>query len=200
MLEKELKNRFTEVSTLTRNGEAYFFIAKPNGRSCNILLTSDLHQYSMPEETLNNSKSHKELYFLLPEYWDISHLENALLDWLFETLSKLKQYVIENKTWFSDGHTMRANSEGKILSKDMKQTYLMLTDPIFLEVELAPIHIDSMEIGFLGVLPIFKNEFQHKQAFGTQKLMQLFERYQVTERLDEYRTNLVKSRWRRIFG
>jgi hypothetical protein len=57
-----------------------------------------------------------------------------------------------------------------------------------------------MEIGFLGVLPIFKNEFQHKQAFGTQKLMQLFERYQVTERLDEYRTNLVKSRWRRIFG
>ena len=47
---------------------------------------------------------------------------------------------------------------------------------------------------------IFKNEFQHKQAFGTQKLMLLFERYQVTERLDEYRTNLVKSRWRRIFG
>jgi hypothetical protein len=65
---------------------------------------------------------------------------------------------------------------------------------------LAPISVDSKQVGFLGVLPIFKNEFQHKQAFGTQKLMLLFERYQVTERLDEYRTNLVKSRWRRIFG
>jgi hypothetical protein len=200
MLEKELKNRFKEVSTLSRNGEDYFFISKPNGKSCNVLITSGLHQYRMSEETLDNSKSHKELYFLLPEYWDISHLDNAVQDWLFETLSKLKQYVIDNKTWFSDGHTMHANSEGKMLSKEMKQTYLMLTDPIFLQVELAPISVDSKQVGFLGVLPIFKNEFQHKQAFGTQKLMLLFERYQVTERLDEYRTNLVKSRWRRIFG
>ena len=200
MLEKELKNRFKEVSTLSRNGEDYFFISKPNGKSCNVLITSGLHQYRMSEETLDNSKSHKELYFLLPEYWYISHLDNAVQDWLFETLSKLKQYVIDNKTWFSDGHTMHANSEGKMLSKEMKQTYLMLTDPIFLQVELAPISVDSKQVGFLGVLPIFKNEFQHKQAFGTQKLMLLFERYQVTERLDEYRTNLVKSRWRRIFG
>ena len=200
MLEKELKNRFKEVSTLSRNGEDYFFISKPNGKSCNVLITSGLHQYRMSEETLDNSKSHKELYFLLPEYWDISHLDNAVQDWLFETLSKLKQYVIDNKTWFSDGHTMHANSEGKMLSKEMKQTYLMLTDPIFLQVELAPISVDSKQVGFLGVLPIFKNEFHHKQAFCTQKLMLLFERYQVTERLDEYRTNLVQSRWRRIFG
>ena len=60
--------------------------------------------------------------------------------------------------------------------------------------------VGSKEVSFLGVLPIFRNEFHHKQAYGTNKLISLFESYQVTERIDEYRTNLVKSRWRRIFG
>jgi hypothetical protein len=76
----------------------------------------------------------------------------------------------------------------------------MLSDPVFLEKELAPMFVDSRDVSFLSVVPIFRNEFQHKQAFGTDKLISLFETYQVTERLDEYRTNLVKSRWRRIFG
>ena len=136
----------------------------------------------------------------MPEYWVVADIEKEQFQWLFQTLRKLKKHVIEKKTWFADGHTMLANEEGKQLSDQMKQTYLMLSDPVFLEKELAPMFVDSRDVSFLSVVPIFRNEFQHKQAFGTDKLISLFETYQVTERLDEYRTNLVKSRWRRIFG
>ena len=200
MLKNELEKRFATLYPLSKDGEDYFFIAKPDDAACNILMTSGLNKYGMPSQVSTKSLVHKELYFLLPEYWVVADIEKEQFQWLFQTLRKLKKHVIEKKTWFADGHTMRANEEGKQLSDQMKQTYLMLSDPVFLEKELAPMFVDSRDVSFLSVVPIFRNEFQHKQAFGTDKLISLFETYQVTERLDEYRTNLVKSRWRRIFG
>jgi len=200
MLKNELEKRFATLHPLSKDGEDYFFIAKPDDAACNILMTSGLNEYGMPSQVSTKSLVHKELYFLLPEYWVVADIEKEQFQWLFQTLRKLKKHVIEKKTWFADGHTMRANEEGKQLSDQMKQTYLMLSDPVFLEKELAPLFVDSRDVSFLSVVPIFRNEFQHKQAFGTDKLISLFETYQVTERLDEYRTNLVKSRWRRIFG
>ena len=200
MLKNELEKRFATLYPLSKDGEDYFFIAKPDDAACNILMTSGLNEYGMPSQVSTKSLVHKELYFLLPEYWIVADIEKEQFQWLFQTLRKLKKHVIEKKTWFADGHTMRANEEGKQLSDQMKQTYLMLSDPVFLEKELAPMFVDSRDVSFLSVVPIFRNEFQHKQAFGTDKLISLFETYQVTERLDEYRTNLVKSRWRRIFG
>lgn len=200
MLKNELEKRFATLHPLSKDGEDYFFIAKPDDVACNILMTSGLSEYGMPSQVSTKSFVHKELYFLLPEYWVVADIEKEQFQWLFQTLRKLKKHVIEKKTWFADGHTMRANEEGKQLSDQMKQTYLMLSDPVFLEKELAPMFVDSRDVSFLSVVPIFRNEFQHKQAFGTDKLISLFETYQVTERLDEYRTNLVKSRWRRIFG
>ena len=200
MLKNELEKRFATLHPLSKDGEDYFFIAKPDDAACNILMTSGLNEYGMPTQVSTKSLVHKELYFLLPEYWVVADIEKEQFQWLFQTLRKLKKHVIEKKTWFADGHTMRANEEGKQLSDQMKQTYLMLSDPVFLEKELAPMFVDSRDVSFLSVVPIFRNEFQHKQAFGTDKLISLFETYQVTERLDEYRTNLVKSRWRRIFG
>ena len=200
MLKNELEKRFATLHPLSKDGEDYFFIAKPDDAACNILMTSGLNKYGMPSQVSTKSLVHKELYFLLPEYWVVADIEKEQFQWLFQTLRKLKKHVIEKKTWFADGHTMLANEEGKQLSDQMKQTYLMLSDPVFLEKELAPMFVDSRDVSFLSVVPIFRNEFQHKQAFGTDKLISLFETYQVTERLDEYRTNLVKSRWRRIFG
>ncbi|MDG1735330.1 MAG: suppressor of fused domain protein [Crocinitomicaceae bacterium] len=200
MLKNELEKRFATLHPLSKDGEDYFFIPKPDDTACNILMTSGLNEYGMPTQVSTKSLVHKELYFLLPEYWVVADIEKEQFQWLFQTLRKLKKHVIEKKTWFAEGHTMRANEEGKQLSDQMKQTYLMLSDPVFLEKELAPMFVDSRDVSFLSVVPIFRNEFQHKQAFGTDKLISLFETYQVTERLDEYRTNLVKSRWRRIFG
>ena len=200
MLKNELEKRFATLHPLSKDGEDYFFIPKPDDTACNILMTSGLNKYGMPSQVSTKSLVHKELYFLLPEYWVVADIEKEQFQWLFQTLRKLKKHVIEKKTWFADGHTMLANEEGKQLSDQMKQTYLMLSDPVFLEKELAPMFVDSRDVSFLSVVPIFRNEFQHKQAFGTDKLISLFETYQVTERLDEYRTNLVKSRWRRIFG
>ena len=199
-LEKELNKRFKNLKTVTRDGETYFFIEAPEGKSCNILMTSGLIEYNMPVDDTEQAKVHKELYFVLPDYWSLKLIEQEKYDWLFATLSKLKNYVLDHKTWYAEGHTMPANKDLAELSSQLKQTYLMLCNPIYIKDELSPILLGSKEISFLGILPIFRNEFHHKQAYGTNKLISLFESYQITERIDEYRTNLVKSRWRRIFG
>ena len=199
-LEKELNKRFKNLKTVTRDGETYFFIEAPEGKSCNILMTSGLIEYNMPVDDTEQAKVHKELYFVLPDYWSLKLIEQEKYDWLFATLSKLKNYVLDHKTWYAEGHTMPANKDLAELSSQLKQTYLMLCNPIYIKDELSPILLGSKEISFLGILPIFRNEFHHKQAYGTNKLISLFESYQITERIDEYRTNLVISRWRRIFG
>ena len=199
-LKKELNNRFKHLQTITRDGETYYFIEAPGGKVSNILMTSGLNEYNMPADGTGKTKVHKEIYFVLPDYWSLTLIEQEKYVWLFTTLSKLKNYALDHQTWYAEGHTMPANKESNELSSQLKQTYLMLCNPIFVKDELSPINIGSKEVSFLGVLPIFRNEFHHKQAYGTNKLISLFESYQVTERIDEYRTNLVKSRWRRIFG
>ena len=199
-MEKELNNRFRQLKTIHRDGETYFFIEAPGGKACNILMTSGLSEYEMSVENSHQPKIHNELYFLLPDYWSFDLIEQKNHEWLFVTLHKLKRFVVEQKTFYAEGHTMPANKDLAELSSQLKQTYLMLCNPIYVQNELSPITSGSKEVSFLGVFPIFRNEFHHKQAFGTNKLISLFDSYQVTERIDEYRTNLVKSRWRRIFG
>ena len=199
-IERELNKRFENLRTLIRDGETYFFIESPGGKACNILMTSGLSEYEMVVEDSQAQKTHKELYFLLPDYWSHDVIDQKKYDWLFETLYKLKCHVVAKNTFYAEGHTMHANKNLTALSDQLKQTYLMLCNPIYVNDELTPIIIGSKEISFLGIFPIFRNEFHHKQAYGTTKLMDLFDGYQVTEKLDEYRTNLVKSRWRRLFG
>ena len=56
-MEKELNNRFRQLKTIHRDGETYFFIEAPGGKSCNILMTSGLSEYEMSVENSHQPKS-----------------------------------------------------------------------------------------------------------------------------------------------
>jgi hypothetical protein len=50
MLKNELEKRFATLHPLSKDGEDYFFIAKPDDAACNILMTSGLNEYGMPSQ------------------------------------------------------------------------------------------------------------------------------------------------------
>ena len=90
---------------------------------------------------------------------------------------------------------MSCGKEMKSLSESMLQNHFILSDPIDLESELSPIIEEEKTIHFLAIIPIFPDEMDFKQGKGTFKLMEKFRQYNVTEKLDDYRKTILKTRW-----
>lgn len=198
MLKRELESKFGVLKSIEKEGELFYLFSISSIKDCKVLMTSDLHAHTMNNESLE----HKflELYFELPSYWSEKDLEEPNNYWVFASLIRLKNHVVQQNTWYGDGHTIPANEAKESISLNMKQSYFMLSEPIHLAEYLQGFSDGNQPVSFLSVIPIFRQEFQFKQAYGTNKLRELFQEREVTERLDEFRQNLVKSRWRRVFG
>lgn len=158
-----------------------------------VLMTNGLSNYTMPVPEKYKERSKVELYFCLPSYWDLA-TDNG--KWVIEWLNKLAKHCTDNKTWYGIGHTFPNGNPAMPLSQTMKQRYLMLNTPYFLEKELAPIHSAETEIHFLSIIPIFEDEMDYKMGKGTYKLLQKIEGKGISELLDDYRMSALKSKWR----
>ncbi len=158
-----------------------------------VVMTNGLSDYCMPVHEKFEGKERTELYFCLPSYWD---LDNPNGQWIFEWISKLAKHVIEKHTWFGVGHTIPNGSPAMPLSPTMKQKYLLLNEPMFLEKELSPLQLSAFEVNFLGIIPIFEDEMDYKMGKGTYKLLLKMEAKGVSELLDDFRLSSLKSKWR----
>ena len=158
-----------------------------------VLMTNGLSDYAMPVPEKYKERNHAELYFCLPSYWALT-TENG--KWVIEWIQKLAKHCIEKETWYGIGHTFPNGNPALPLSNTMKQKYLMLNAPYFLEKELSPIQTEDKEIHFLGIIPIFEDEMDYKMGKGTYKLLQKIEGKGVSELLDDYRMSCLKSKWR----
>jgi len=161
-----------------------------------ILMTNGLRNYKMPVPEKMKGFEHNEIYFCLPSYWEWEDLDNPQTNWVFEWIQRLATYVVEEESWFGHGHTMPCGKEMKSLSKTMRQNHFFLTSPILLEEELTPILVDEVSVNFLGVIPIFADEMDYKQGKGTYKFMKKLKNQSVTEKLDDFRATVLKSKWR----
>jgi hypothetical protein len=158
-----------------------------------VLMTNGLSDYAMPVPEKYKDRNHAELYFCLPSYWDLT-TDNG--KWVIEWIQKLAKHCIEKETWYGIGHTFPNGNPASPLSDTMKQKYLMLNAPYFLEKELSLIQTEDKEIHFLGIIPIFEDEMDYKMGKGTYKLLQKIEGKGVSELLDDYRMSCLKSKWR----
>jgi hypothetical protein len=161
-----------------------------------VLMTNGLSDYKMPVPEKMEGREYNELFFCLPSYWEWEDMDNSRTNWVFHWIQRLSKYVLENETWFGHGHTMPCGSNMESLSETMTQNHLFLSDPILLEMELAPVTVDGREINFLGIIPIFSDEMDYKQGKGTFKLMQKLRGKMVTEQLDDYRATVLKRNWK----
>ena len=203
-LEHKLIERFGEhrVSTLATNeGEMPLLLLdlEPiQGRSgqVTVVMTNGLSNYTMPVPEKLSDRAHNELYFCLPSYWEWEDMTNPNMNWVFSWIQHLAAYVREKTSWFGHGHTMPCGKDMQALSATMQQNHFFLTDPILLEEELKPVEVSNKIIHFLAIVPIFPDEMDYKQGKGTLKLTQKLIQHNVNEKLDDYRSTVLKSKWR----
>lgn len=161
-----------------------------------VLVTNGLRTYTMPVPDRWKGREHVELYFCLPSYWEWDDLEDPQRNWVYYWIQRLAKYVVEKETWFGPGHTMPCGAEMKPLSATMKQNHFMLSEPILLEREMESIKVDGEEVYFLAIIPIFPDELDYKLGKGTLKLTRKFIQKGVSEKLDDFRSTVLKSKWR----
>ena len=61
--------------------------------------------------------------------------------------------------------------------------------------ELNSYKIGDKTIYFLALIPIFADEMDYKQGKGTAKLFAKFAQQNITEKLDDFRSTVLKTRW-----
>jgi hypothetical protein len=161
-----------------------------------VLMTNGLSDYNMPVPERLQNRNFNEIYFCLPSYWEWEDTENPQMNWVFPWIKRLAKYVVDKQSWFGPGHTMPCGVTHESLSATMKQNHFFLTDPIYLDQELTPLKVGEKTVYFLGIIPIFEDEMDYKSGKGTFKLLQKLSNAGVTEKLDDYRGTVLRSKWR----
>ncbi len=161
-----------------------------------VLMTNGFSSYKMPVPDRYKDRAHAELYFCLPSYWELEELDNPSMNWVFEWINKIPQFAVKNETWLGPGHTLSIEKERETISPTMKQDHFILADPILLERALTHLKDGEKEIYFYGIIPIFSDEWDYKQGKGTVKFLRKLLSKGVTEKLDDFRTTTLRSKWR----
>ena len=123
-----LSQRFgsTQIQTIQRNNDSYYLITLPGSKELRILMTTGLSDFQMKVHEKHVGEEWKELYVLIPSYWDLTDEANVNMNWVFDWLTKLKNYVISNDTWLGHGHTLPTGKEMHPISPTMKQNHFMI--------------------------------------------------------------------------
>jgi hypothetical protein len=161
-----------------------------------VIMTNGLSDYKMPVPEKVAGREFNEIYFCLPSYWEWEDLENPRMNWIFPWIQRLAKYVVDKQTWFGAGHTLPCGKEMQELSETMCQNHFFLSDPLLLEQQLEPIEVEGKTIYMLAIIPIFPDEMDYKQGKGTFKFLQKLSNQGVTEKLDDFRSTVLKSKWR----
>jgi hypothetical protein len=201
ILQESLEKRLNKSVQIIENEWGSFILFQPNqANTSSVLMTNGLSDFKMPVHEKHMGEEYNELYFLLPNYWNIEAIENPKFNWVFSWLQRLKNFAIEKKAWYGHGHTFPCGQEMQSLSTSMLQNHFILTRPIELDEDLAEIVLEDRSIGFLGVIPIFPDEMDFKQGRGTVQLFEKLRTFNVTEKLDDFRNTVLKSRWKSYLG
>jgi hypothetical protein len=201
ILQESLEKRLNKSVQIIENEWGSFILFQPNqANTSTVLMTNGLSDFKMPVHEKHIGEEYNELYFLLPNYWNIEAIENPKFNWVFSWLQRLKNFAIEKNACYGHGHTFPCGQDMQSLSASMLQNHFILTRPIELDEDLAELNLADRSIGFLGVIPIFPDEMDFKQGRGTVQLFEKLRTFNVTEKLDDFRNTVLKSRWKSYLG
>ncbi len=161
-----------------------------------LLMTNGLSDFTMTVPGPEVGREHNEIYFCVPSYWDLDAVENPNMNWVYYWIQRLAKHVITKNSWFGPGHTMACGNPFQNLSELSKCNHFFLNNPMLLSEELTPFKIEEKTIYFLAIIPMFEDEMDYKQGKGTQKLIKKFVANGVTEKIDDYRCTVLRSKWR----
>ncbi len=168
------------------------FIVKPDeDRNYNLLLTCGLSALPMkvPEEL--DQLKFAEITMLLPIDWRLDYDDFAEENnyWPIRALKQLSKYPHLNETWFGYGHTIPLNNTHKA---DHNFDSIILLKSITLSDDFIYIDTDKKEIYFYSAIPIYKEELEYILEHDIDKLLSLFQQYDIDEIVDINRKNVCE--------
>lgn len=157
---------------------------KPNEKcDHHVLFTTGMSDLAMSVPGGFEPFARAELIMYLPREWDMKKE-----GWCTDILRYLARYVHAEHTWLADGHavpTGRLGSSG-FAAVLVMPPYLSLGESE--RVIYAP---DGTPINFYLLLPLYQAEFEFKVKFGTDALLELFDKYKIGEVVDVKRLNVA---------
>ena len=192
MAEVKKEINWSSKELCQKNEKYNFSIYKIKQKNYQIVFTAGLSNYQQAADIASNSLSNIELYFCLPEYWDIE--KN---NWPIHWLNRIAQVPQKNKTSFGIGDTLPAGNPPNPLDEKFLAEYFVLLEPMLLHDELVTQHSENFK--WLAVVPIFKKEFDFKLQNSTTALLKKFEVQNVTEMVDTFRLPVGRKKFMGIF-
>lgn len=169
-------------------------IESTKSRPYKILYTSGLSNFDQKSTEKFPEFKHIELYFCLPDYWDLQ--KN---DWPITWLNKLAEIPQKNNTWFGPGDTIPAGKPAESINEKFSQNHFMLVEPMLFKDDIETIEIDDKAVKFLAVIPIYQNELEYKLKSSAKVFVAKYQFKKYNELVDEYRLNISKSmKWKKI--
>lgn len=168
------------------------YIIKPNDdREYNLLLTCGLSALPMTVPENEEHLKFAELTMLLPKDWKLNQedFEDENNYWPIRLLKQLSIFPHLNETWLAYGHTVPLDDSFKV---DHNFNSVLIVESIRLHEDFTYIETEEKEIYIYSVIPIYIEEREYIIEYGTNKFLELFDKYDIDEIIDINRKNVCK--------
>lgn len=167
-------------------------------RPFHTLVTSGMSDLPMTLPEGADVNPYMELMVTLPPEWKLT--QNDFKDerwyWPVRQLKFLARFPHKFDTWLYWGHTIPNGDPAEPYADGVPFDGVIILPPItvpddFLELEIN----EEKTIHFFSMVPLYPEEMDFKLKKGTEALLDKFDTYGVSERIDLSRKNTVKKRW-----
>ncbi len=173
------------------------YVKSDSTRDYEVLVTMGMSAIPMQTSEDSNDPKYIELIILLPKDWPLEHLnmfsENYY--WPIRLLKDLARFAHHNQTYLGYAHTI-ANAENEselspYADNNQFCASILLPSITLGEQSFILRRDDGRDIYFFCVIPIFREELFFKLENGADKLMDLFDQYQVDDIVDIHRQSVI---------
>lgn len=171
-----------------------YHITPNEERPFHTLITQGMSDKPMNTPSEAEDSQYAELLCFLPPDWDISEdsFKNQKLSWPLENLKFLALFPHEFNTWIGFGHTIQNDNLIQPFASNTKLCASLLLPPIINEEKVWLTHVrEGKTINFYNVIPLYESERKYKMKRGIAKLLDLFDKYEISQIYDIHRKNVV---------
>lgn len=142
------------------------------------LVTMGMGAYKMnvPDIIKGQGYDRAELVMYLPPDWNLK-FKTEEDGWVIRQLKLIARTAIEENSWVGFGHTFSGDAEATIpFANNTKLSSTVLLYALDKDYEQLHFHLPNKDrINFYQVFPLYKEELEYKQKYGTEALMRLFD-------------------------
>jgi hypothetical protein len=188
---------FHEIISPDFHLDVYFI--KPANRNYNILLTSGM---SLLEMTVNaeienrNDYHFAELMVLTPKDLDFAQVYtgNEKNSWIISMLKQTARFPHHYNTFIAIGQTLQATEDMQPYNSETDYVGCAILPSVTFDVDFTEFKCDDKKINIYSLFPLYKNELEYKIQKGYAGLVDLLNKAQPKEIIDNNRKNLINNK------